>query len=513
MKLYLLIVVMAIVSQLQAQNWPLKQAITDKKQAGQPFTRLNSFSAMGGKMQVPDGTYQQLQLSNLFIKKVMAGRPETMQLSIPLSAGETIDCDLIKVSPGTVKFTENNSRILSPVSLPVMYQGVVTGRQQKNNVVLTVNDDYVSLIAVMGDTSLQITKEDGAAATTYRLYNSANIQFPTYTVGCGTRDNSPRQTARDITAGSGMRSQTAVQDKCVFVYVDCFDSLYQWRGSSKQSTINYVYELFNLVMAGYLNDSVKVKLEGINIWTSADPYRQPNRETAIKDLCYYYKDNFWGNICLGLDYSTNGRSGIASKIGKVKAVVPNSCAAYNESDSTGACAYCDQNYGGSYQNFPTGASVTQAQLYQVMHEIGHLLGAHHTQWCGWLLSQNPDVYGAIDNCAPVETVNGNTCTPGPPPGSSGGSIMSYCNNAPAFINYNNGFGVLPGNTVRRFVAGNQCIPLCIDCPGATGRLNNVSGLQEYLAAGITGADNRMAHADRPRTLARQEEQVPKVIKK
>ena len=29
-----------------------------------------------------------------------------------------------------------------------------------------------------------------------------------------------------------------------------------------------------------------------------------------------------------------------------------------------------------------------------MHEIGHLLGSRHTQWCGWKLTSNPDTFGA-----------------------------------------------------------------------------------------------------------------------
>jgi len=59
-------------------------------------------------------------------------------------------------------------------------------------------------------------------------------------------------------------------------------------------------------------------------------------------------------------------------------------------------------------------------VYCLVHELGHNLGAKHTQWCGW-----PG--GPIDNCASIEEVNPGECDSyidNPTPEI--GSIMSYC---------------------------------------------------------------------------------------
>ena len=150
-----------------------------------------------------------------------------------------------------------------------------------------------------------------------------------------------------------------IDERCVYVFVECFDSLYQWRGSSYQQTINYVYDLFNAVATGFRNEQINIKISGINIWTTMDPYRQDNRDNALADLAAYYQDNFWGNICVGLDasnFSNPSRSGVAGAIGRMKGDEPYSCPAYTV-DRHPFC-YNDMNYFGNYQNFPTALDIS-----------------------------------------------------------------------------------------------------------------------------------------------------------
>jgi hypothetical protein len=52
--------------------------------------------------------------------------------------------------------------------------------------------------------------------------------------------------------------------------------------------------------------------------------------------------------------------------------------------------------------------------------------------------------------------------------------MSYCVGAGQFVNFNNGFGTLPGNAVRSFVDGSTCLVNCPACPATltVGALGN-----------------------------------------
>jgi hypothetical protein len=464
MKKWLLPLFVVIASNAFSQEWPVKKMVMDKKAIRVPFANIPAFTFITDGTLPQRGTYGQLRLNKSFTSELLQQQPEAILVIVPLSNSKSITCELVRFSLGNIKFTENNTGIIENVKVPVTYRGIVTGETNRNNVTLTVNEEYLSLVATFNDKVIQVTQADGQDKSLYRVYNSTKLQFPLAPFECGTKEDPAVRTVNGIDITGLQIQPTAVQDKCVNVFIDCFDSLYFNRSSNKQQTINFVFELFNSVTTGYYNEQVNIQITTINVWTTADPFRGDNRTNALADLAANWKDNFFGNICVGLDFSTvtNGRSGLASSIGRVKSVSTNTCPAYTVADNP--FCYNDLNYTVNVRNFPVGPNTTGQQVYLVMHEMGHLLGANHTKWCGWKLTSNPDTFGAIDSCGTVE----GGCAQGPPPPASGATIMSYCVTGPApsdFVSFNNGFGTLPGNAIRNFVDQSVCILNCSDCFG------------------------------------------------
>jgi len=447
------------------QDWPVKKMVTDARARGVNFTNIPAFSFIANRSLNGRGVYQELSLNNSFRQQLLEQRPAAVTLTIPVNGNQSITCELVKFSLGNLKFTQNNDAVVENIKLPVTYRGIVAGELNKNTVTLTVNEDYLSLVAAMPGKAIQIAQADENNPSVYRLYNSAQVVFPAaLPLQCGTQKNEVSQTSNGIQLNGVMANPSAFNDKCVNVFVDCFDSLFIKRNSNYQQTVNYVYELFNLVATGFYNDTVNIQVTGVNVWTVPDNFRNSTSKLAVYDLGAYWQDNFFGNLCIGLDFTTLpiGRGGRAGDIGRIKAVSTNTCPAYNAADSLSACVYADLNFNGNTLGFPTGLNVTGPQVLVTMHEIGHQLGSRHTHWCGWKLSSNPDVYGAIDSCAAPE---GN-CPKGLPPPPSGGTIMSYCHlDTLEFVNYNKGFGNLPGTAIRNFIDQSACLLLCTDCFG------------------------------------------------
>lgn len=460
-----------------SQEWPLKRKVIEKKQIGKVFRPVQLFTFTGNKVNAR-GTYQELRIDTTILMQLAMERPEAIRLTVQVSAKESITCDLIVADFGNTRITTNRTQILPDISTPVCYHGIVAGESGKNSVMLTLNKDYFAFTASFNDKIIQLSKLDEDAPSSLRMYNSEQITFPAQPLlNCGTLKKPSLQA---INAMQNSHRMAAPQDKCVYVFVECFDSLYLWRNNNIQETINYVYALFNNVATGYLNELINIKISTINVWTTIDPYRGDTRENALADLAAFYQDDFWGNICVGLDFSVKstpgkGRSGIAGDIGRVKGEAPNSCAAYTAADHP--FCYNDLNYNVNVANFPTGTNVTQQQVYLVMHEMGHLLGSSHTQWCGWVISTNPTVFGALDNCVPVE--NGPCSVISPPPSQTQGTIMSYCVGTGQSTNFNNGFGTQPGNVIRNFVDNNNCISNCPNCPSSITIGNTPVGVSHF----------------------------------
>ncbi len=250
---------------------------------------------------------------------------------------------------------------------------------------------------------------------TYKIQHQRH--FPT---GCYTDDDSPQQSGLEVNSVVSPQGCRVVQ-----IYFEADYKLFQEKGSSVQNTVNYVTALFNQVALLYANEQINVQLSQIKVWNAPDPYIP---FTSIGSVLNKFRTDLNGTFNGNLAHLLTTRS-----LG-------------------GGIAYVDVL---CFKNYACGVSAIQTTFKNVpiyswsveviTHELGHNFGSWHTHSCNWPL-------GALDNCYPPE----GTCNPGATP-VNGGTIMSYCHLTQYGINFNNGFGTIPGNWIRQKYNNATCL--------------------------------------------------------
>lgn len=220
----------------------------------------------------------------------------------------------------------------------------------------------------------------------------------------------------------------------VKVYIEADYKMYLDRNRNEQEVINYVTGIFNEVAILYANEQILTRISEIKVWTVQDPYPSGSSNAALDAFTSRNANNFNGDLGHLLSTVNNNNGGLAW-----------------------LNVLCVRNRAFSYSNISNNFSPVPTFSWTVevfTHEMGHNLGSPHTQACRW----GPNSNAALDNCYPTE----GGCPRGPAP-TNGGTIMSYCHLASYGINFQNGFGLEPGNLVRNRVAQASCLEDVFDC--------------------------------------------------
>lgn len=345
------------------------------------------------------------------LNSILNTRPELLNLVVPFG-DRTYILNLARVDITDTDFgvRTNNGRAAHRGN--VQYRGIVNGNPQHIASLSLSADDLMGFFST-GEGNFTITKE----GLQFIVYNQNDFP-PPEEILCVTPDvnyqvNAPTAPIAGIAC------------KKVNVYLECDYAFYQNKGSNITTITNYVIGFFNQVATLYANENIAIQISEMFVWTTPDPYASLTTTTNVLNSFRTNRGtNFNGHLAHFLTTRSLG-GGIA----------------YVNTLCSKSYAYGVSMVYGTYNAAPAYSWTVEV----VTHELGHNLGSPHTHSCSWS-------GGALDNCYTPE----GTCSAGPAP-INGGTIMSYCHTTSTGINFNNGFGLTPGNLIRDKVMNASCI--------------------------------------------------------
>ncbi|MEI6412535.1 MAG: M12 family metallo-peptidase, partial [Bacteroidota bacterium] len=390
-----------------------------------------------------------LSLDRSQLNLLLETAPLTLQFQIPTSNGETYTLEMARVDILAPEFSfgtlGENARDNVPVSHGLYYRGIMQGNDYSLACLSIFPEGLVAMATDENGTYQLARMEDGSE--NYVFYKTADLHAAA-PYSCFTDE--------DIhTIGSPEGSDDrSVGCKTVQIYFECDYQLYLDKGSNVTNVNNYVTALFNQVATLYANENISVSISQIYVWNTPDPYISQTSTSGVLNAFRTTRGaNFNGNLAHFLSTRSLG-GGIAFVDAIcVKEYAFGVSAIYN-----------------SYQNVPTYSWTVEV----VTHELGHNLGSWHTHSCSW-----PG--GALDNCVTPE----GSCPPGPAP-VNGGTIMSYCHLTNYGINFNNGFGSVPGNWIRSKVLAASCLSQTGNAPTGLTTTNITSTSAQLNWGAVTG---------------------------
>lgn len=371
--------------------------------------------------------YLSLKIEKQKINTIIENSDKFISLSIPISETENKIVYLKKRQLLQDNFNlvieTSKGAIEKPMPKYVAYTGIVTDENSIASITF-VNNTMRGIISIGNKEYTIAPKNDSEEEVEYQVFEKNETELTLNDLYCGTKD--------ETIFTNHLQDKTSIQStipKCLNLHFEITKSLNDELGGIEQSIVQFL-ATFNLAQTYFSNDLITVRLSYLKIWDTDDVYFQtwngtPGGTGSSLDLGYQSFQQLAGTI--------NGNIGL---------LLSNFNSNFGGFGGGTPCpnqGYCAVRYY-KIDNFFTTKTI--------MHEIGHVLGSHHTHWCGW-------VGGPIDNCYPVE----GSCNSGPNP-INNGTIMSYCNSAFSNSMLNNGFGSLPLGVIQNSINTSSCISSC-----------------------------------------------------
>lgn len=424
-----------------SQNSPLQPqaAIQTLKDLGSTFQIFAPFSYQS---QLRTQKYQDIctdcqvyQLDQNSLRRFMSQDARQITLQLPTGSQNDLKLDLYQVdllSEANFELeTSDGQEFTAAQSSGKHYRGVIAGEEGSFVAVSVFKDHIMALIASTERGNLVLAEAEDTPGE-YLLYESTEMD-KRQPFDCSTEDSYVPYRPEELAPQADLRAAS----NCVNVFLEIDSDVYQDKGGL-QETVDYIVGIFNEVATLYANESVKLQLSKMYVWTGQSPYTASNSYEMLRQF-QSTRTTIEGDIGQLISYKASG--GIA--------IVDGLCQSRTEYKLSFA------SISKSFRQVPT----YSYSVMVVAHELGHLLGSQHTHACVWNGNST-----AIDGCA--GSTEGSCSVPDIP--ADGGTIMSYCHITSVGINFTKGFGTQPGNIIRNRVNNASCLVACTTDNGGSG---------------------------------------------
>lgn len=386
---------------------------------GQIVTNISPFKVSANKASLSSvlgsNTYLQFEANVNLLAQIEASNPAILSLELPVTTKKNMVLKLVPIDifgPGYKVM--NDAGKTQNIKKGVFYKGIIEDDSSSLVSINIINGELSGFVANnLGNFTLGKLKDN----LDYIFYNNKDLSNQQI-FNCGNVDTLSK--SMNLQSTQSLVSLPNVACRAVQIYIELDNAGFVSNGSNITTATNYVNTIIGQVATIFQNDGLNVQISELKIWTTPDPYISATNTFQALDI-----------------FSTNMGTSFNGDLAHL----------LSTRSLGGGVAYldvlCQKGVGVSAE---LGTYITQLpnfswNPYVVSHELGHNFGSPHTHNCGW-----PG--GAIDNCGPTAGYpNEGTCPVAPAP-LNGGTIMSYCHQTANGINFNNGFGPLPGNLIR-----------------------------------------------------------------
>lgn len=390
--------------------------INKYKKIGAPFEKINilelkeNHNNFQNSEIVHSASYAFVKTSEL--EKIVNNNYQTIEIRIPYK-NEMIDIELYRVNLFSDGFKLNTDKLINiNYKRGFYYRGTIKGNKNSIAAFNFFENEMNGIVSSKKYGNINIGKL--LNQTEYIIYSDNDLLTKSQFT-CRTTDGLNKNHSNEVL------NRTISTEKCVTSYFEVGYQAYNENGNNIVATTNWITSIFNISQTLFDNDGISISLKTIFIWTVDDYFSTSSN--FILPAFANARPTFNGDIGFIADIDPAALGGQASNI-------------------SGLCNDKKFAYGDLLLDFDNIPTFSQP-VYVVTHELGHVLGSHHTHACVWNGNNT-----AIDGCS---TSYGGCATPETPTGTLG-TIMSYC-----FPDFSLGFGEQPANAIIQHINSSSCI--------------------------------------------------------